>query len=90
MYPFERLQGFQPSGSSRFSSARGIKSGPTFVWWLPFTLRNRDKIISAIIARTNRVSHNYGVQLPSTVQEAYDLDEANGNTLWHNYLNKEM
>ena len=36
------------------------------------------------------MSHKYGVQLPSTVKEAYDLDGANGYTLWSDALNKEM
>ena len=28
-----------------------------------------------------KVSNKYGVQLPSTVHEAFDIDKANGNTL---------
>ena len=34
--------------------------------------------------------HKYGVQLPSKFQEAYDIDEANSNTLWLDSFNKEM
>ena len=30
----------------------------------------------------------YGVQLTSTVKEVFDLDEANGNNLWRDVLNK--
>ena len=47
-------------------------------------------ILSALIARTKIVSHNYGVQITSTFQEAYDLDKSNDNTLWRDTLNKEM
>ena len=36
------------------------------------------------------VYQKYGVQLPYTAQEVYDLEEANVNTLWHDALNKEM
>ena len=37
---------------AEFSSARGIESQPDFVWWVPYTLRKRDRIISELIART--------------------------------------
>ena len=56
-----------------FASARGIDSEPDFVWWVPFSLRKRDRVISAVNARKKTVSHNYGVQLPSTAQEAFDI-----------------
>ena len=90
MDSFERLKGFHLAEVADFSSSRGIESEPAFVWWVPFNLSNRDSIIAAVIARTKSVSHKYGVQLPYTVQEEYDIDEANGNNLWCYALNKEM
>ena len=36
-----------------------------------------------------RVSHKYGVQLPSTVQEAFDINGENGNTLLCDALKKD-
>ena len=73
-----------------FSSAIVIESEPTFVCWVPFILRKRDSIIASVNKRTKRVSHNYGVQIPSTVQETFDLDESNSDTLWSDALNKDM
>jgi len=32
----------------------------------------------------------FGVQVPMTVQQAYDLDKENGNTLWNDAIEKEM
>ena len=58
------------------------------MWWVPYTLRKIYSIIDVLIARTKMVSHKYGVQLPSTVQEAYDIDEVDGNTLCSDALNK--
>ena len=66
-------------GLSGFASERGIDIEPAFVWWLPFTLRKRDRIIAALIAIAKKVTHKYGVQLPSKGQEAYDIDKAKGN-----------
>ena len=38
------------------------------------------------------MKHNekFGISLPKTVQEAYDLDKLNGNTLWADAIAKEM
>ena len=55
---------------SEFASSIVIESEPDFVWWLPFTLRNRDSIIAAVNTRKKSASYKYGVQLPSKVQEA--------------------
>ena len=63
-------------------------SEPDFVWWVPFTLHNRDIISASVIERTKRVYHKYGVQIPCTVREAYDFDKENGDTLCHDVLNK--
>ena len=75
---------------SDFASERGIEIKPDFVWWVPFTLRMRGSIIASVNAGTKRVSHKYGVQLTYTVQELFDLDEANGNIVWCYALNNEM
>ena len=72
--PLKDSKDSKPVEVAEFASERGIKSKPDFVFWLPLSLRKRDNIIAAVIARTKRLYHKYGVQLPSTVQEAYDLD----------------
>ena len=73
--PLKDLKESNPVELTEFVSARGIDSEPGFVWWVPFTLRKRDGIIAAVNSRTKRVSNKYGVQIPSTFQEAYDLYE---------------
>ena len=72
-----------------FLSAIVIESEPDFVCWVPFILRKRDSIIASVNEITKMVSHNYDVQLPSTVQEAFDIDESNDDTLWSDALNKD-
>ena len=75
--------------AAEFASQIGIESKPALLWWVPFTLHKRDRIIAAVNLITKRVSHKCGVQITPTVQEAYDLDKANGNTLWSDDLNKD-
>jgi hypothetical protein len=39
-----------------------------------------------VLART----HKFGIRLPKTVAEALKLDEENGNSLWHDAIQKEL
>ena len=79
-----------PVEAAEFAVAAGIDKEPAFLWWVPFTLRKRDTIISAIKARVKRVTHKYGVEIPRTVAEALKLDEINGNSYWRDAINREM
>ena len=40
--------------------------------------------------RTYQVSHNFGIELPNTVEQACALDAKNGNTLCSDAISKEM
>ncbi len=88
--PLKMLKNSNPVEVAEFAVSKGIEHEPAFAWWVPYTLRRRDKIISAVNSRVKKVSHKYGVELPRTVEEAYALDEANGNTFWRDAINKEM
>ena len=61
---------------------------PAFSWWVLYTLRQRDCIIYGVNSHVKRFTHKYGFELPRTVQEAYALDENNGNTFWRDALNR--
>ena len=42
------------------------------------------------MSRARRVSHNHGVELPSTVKESCEIDKKNGNVFWRDAIEKEM
>jgi hypothetical protein len=88
--PLSVMKESNPIEVAEFAIAKGIADESAFCWWVPYTLRKRDRIISAVKARVKRVTHKYGVEIPRTVEEAYKLDEKNGNTLWRDAINKEM
>jgi len=70
-----------------------IDHEPAFNYWVPQTLRKRDHIISLVKQRQTRYlkkTHKFGIQVPKSVKEAYELDQTNGNTLWADSLTKEM
>ena len=79
-----------PVETSEFSRARNIDDEPAFAWWVPYTLRKRDVILSKLKARVRKTTHKYGIEIPTSIAHAKKLDEKNGNLFWMNALNKEM
>lgn len=79
-----------PVDVAEFAVAHNIENEPAFKWWVPYTLRKKHQIISAIKTRVRKVTHKYGVQLPTSVEDAKRLDSENGNNLWMKALAKEI
>lgn len=88
--PLKILKESNPIETAEFATARGIMDEPAFSWWVPYVMRKRDRIISSVNSRVKRVTHKYGVEIPSSVDHCYRLDKQNGNTLWRDALNREM
>ena len=86
----KRLKESNPLELAEFATARGIAEEPAFCWWVPYTLRRRDRIIATVNKRIKKISHKYGVEVPTSIEHAYKIDRANKNTLWRDAINKEM
>ena len=65
-------------------------SQPAFAWRVPYVLKKRDRIISSVNSRFKKQTHKYGRYIPTGIQDAYDSDKRNGNTVWRNAMGKEM
>lgn len=63
---------------------------PAFAWWIPYTLKKRQQIISKVKSKYWQRTHKYGIRMPKTVREAYDLDDKNKETYWHDAVADEM
>ena len=79
-----------PVELAEYAKMRKIDREPAFAWWVSHTLKKRDLIISSVKQRVKKRTHKYGVEVPSTVEEAYLFDKKNGNTFWRDAINKEM
>jgi len=88
--PLKDLKESNPVEVAEFAKARGIDNQPTFAWWVPYTLRKRDVILSKVKALLRKTTHKYGIEIPNGVDHAEELDKANGNHLWRNAYEKEM
>ena len=87
------LKESNPVQVGEYVISRGIQNEPAFAWWVPYVMRKRDVIVSAVKSRI-KTTHKYGIEMPvpgkDVVQHAIDLDRRNGNTLWRDSLAKEM
>ena len=79
-----------PIEIAEYAVSREISDEPAFCWWVPFTLRKRDTIVSSIRARIAKSNYKYGIKIPKTIKEALTLDAENGNTLWRDSIDLEM
>lgn len=88
--PLSILKESNPVEVADYAKSKGLIKEPAFAWWVPYTLKKREVIVSAVKARTRKVTHKYGIELPSSVDNAYELDRKNGNTHWRDAICKEM
>ena len=79
-----------PRETAEYAKACQIDDEPAFQWWVTYTLRKRDAILSAVKVRMRHVDIKYGIKVPHTTKEAKKLDLANGNTMWQDAIDLEM
>jgi len=79
-----------PIEVAEFAKVHGIDKEPAFVWWVPYTLRKRDRIIAAVNSSVKNTNQKYGIEIPRTVQQALEIDQINGNNFWRKAIEKEM
>ena len=84
------LKETHPVDKADYATDRGIQDEPAFAWWLPYTLRKQDVIVSEVSSRVRKCSQKYGFEIPSSISHAMKLDEKNGNDFWTDAIRKEM
>ena len=88
--PLKVLKETNPVDVAEYAKAEGIDDEPAFAWWVPYTLKQRDRIIASINARARKTIVKYGHEVPITLDDAKRLDAANGNDFWAKAIRKEM
>ena len=84
------LKESNPVQVAEYAMAWDIGDELAFAWRIPYVLRKRDVIILAVNSRVRKTSHKYGIETPTSVKHAIEIDQKNGNTLWQDALAKEM
>lgn len=82
-----------PVQAAEYAVAQELDHEPAFNYWVPHTLKQRNRIISLVKQRQSRYlkrTQKFGIDVPKTVKEALALDLKNGNTFWADAIAKEM
>ena len=88
--PLKDVKDSYPLELADYAILHGLETEPAFAWWVPYTLKKRNQIVSAVKARVKKRTSKYRIQIPTTIREAYELDKLNGNDLWRKAIAKEM
>ena len=76
------LKESNPVKLAEYTNARGIADEPTFKWWVPYTMRKRDIVLSALKSRLRKTTHKHGIEIPTSIAHAEHIDNKNGNIFW--------
>ena len=60
---------------AEFASVRGISNEAAFAWWVSYTLRKRDIILSLVKPHIQKPTHKYGIEVLPSVAHARKLTE---------------
>ena len=88
--PLKSMKEHFPVQTSEFAKSCRIHDEPAFAYWVPFTLRKRDGIISAVKSRVTKSTHKYGIEVPTSIEHAIEIDKRNGNRFWQEAIELEM
>ena len=79
-----------PVQSAEYAVQARLAEEPAFAWWVPHTLKKRNRIIVKVKSKYWIRTHKFGIRIPKSVQEARQIDAENGNTYWWDAILKEM
>ena len=75
---------------SEYAVSKNIEDEPDFKWWVKDVLCKRYQIISKVKAKYWRTTHNFGIQVHKTIDEAYKIDQKMGTNFLKKSIEKEM
>ena len=67
-----------PVELSKYVLANDIDTDPAFAWWVLFTVIKRNRIASKLQNKYWRTTHKFGIEVPTPVKRAYDIDDETG------------
>ena len=88
--PLKTLKESNPVQVAEYAVANKIQDEPAFAWWVKHVLRKRTRIINKVKSRYWKTTQKFGIDLPHSVEEAYEIDRRTGTLHWTRAIEKEM
>ena len=76
--PLKGLKQSNPVELAEYYVVNKISDEPAFNWWVKDNLRHRYRTISKVKSKYWRTSHKFGILVPKTVKESYEIDRVKG------------
>jgi hypothetical protein len=92
---WERLKNLKASNPvevAEYAVAKALVDEPAFKWWVPYVIKKRTRIISAIKrqSKLKKKDYKFGIEIPHSVERALAIDKESGTTFWADAIAKEM
>ena len=71
-----------PVRVAEYAVHRGIDKEPFFAWWVSHAIKKKGMKISKLQSKVKKKTHGFGLEVPTSVEEAYRTDKKNGDTFW--------
>ena len=79
-----------PVQMAEYAVANKLVEEPAFRWWVPYTLKKRDRIIKAMGKQFYRKLEKFGLKAPRNMKEALEIDRETGTSFWSKAIQKEV
>jgi hypothetical protein len=88
--PLKELKKSNAVEVAEYAIANRIEAEPAFDWWVRDTIKRKSRLIKMSQSHRKRTGYKFGLRIPDSVEEALEIDQENGDTLWHDAIMKEM
>jgi hypothetical protein len=88
--PLKDMKESHPVIVAEYAVANKLVSEPAFSWWVPYTLKKRDRIIKSMKKRFHRKTEKFGLEVPRDVRRALEIDRETGTNHWTLAIQKEV
>ena len=88
--PLADLKEYNPLEIAEYDISNKLEKEPAFAWWVPHVIKKQNKIISVVASMVQIKNMKYGMRIPTSITEAYEIDKKNGNTLWRDAIKRKM
>jgi hypothetical protein len=89
---WERLEDLKESNPvevAEYAAAKSLLDTPAFLWWSPYVLKKRSRIIAYVTKCDHKRTHKFGIEVPKNWDDCVIIDKENDNTLWQDAARKE-
>ena len=77
--PLKDIKYIKPIEISDYTVSKYIDHKTAFAWWVPFTLKKWNRIVSKPQNKYWRMTYKFGIEVPTLMKQAYGIDYKTGN-----------